>query len=291
MRPRLLLPLIGLGAAALAVAAAGCESSFDPFEKSGVAFSIFGYVDVAADTQFVRVSALRQSAYEDEPVEAVVTLEDLTRGRTTTLRDSVVEFGNGAVVHNFWTAEAVTPGTAYRLTATAPDGATAAAAFETPPQFPNPSLESGITIYSSPEFPPMAQAVFFRGIENFADLRVTYVLEEPRTTVVISYLDRILRTGEETHSVSFSAYEDVQRALSGAPAELCPRLRSAEIFVAAATEAWPDLGELDPETRALPAAASNVEGGIGFVGGVITRSYEWTGMNGVFSLHWQGCQR
>jgi hypothetical protein len=93
------------------------------------------------------------------------------------------------------------------------------------------------------------------------------------------------------HSVSFSAYEDVQRALSGAPGALCPRLRSAEIFVAAATEAWPELGSLDRETRALPATASNVEGGLGFVGGVITRSRVWEGMNGVFSLHWQGCQR
>lgn len=291
MRHRFLPLLAGFGAVALAAALAGCESSFDPFEESGISFSIFGYVDVAADTQFVRVSALRQSAYEDEPVDAVVTLEDLTRGRTATLQDSVVRFGSGAVAHNFWTAEAVEPGTAYRLTATGPDGATATAAFETPPQFPNPTLESGITIYSSPEFPPMAQAVFFTGIEAFADLRVTYVLEEPRTTVVISYVDRIIRTGEDTHSVAFGAYEDVQRALSGAPGELCPRLRSAEIFVAATTEAWPDLGSLDPETRALPATASNVEGGLGFVGGVITRSYDWTGMNGVFSLNWQGCIR
>lgn len=278
------------GAVVLVGAFVGCESSFDPFEESDIQFSIFGYVDVAADTQFVRVSSLRRSVEDTGALEAEVTLEDLTRGGTTALRDSVVRFGNGAVVHNFWTSRRIEPSTAYRLTATGPDGNAASAEFETPPQFPNPTLESGITIYSSPQFPPMAQAIFFEGIEKFADLRVVYHLEEPSTTVVLSYLDRIIRTGETTHSVSFSAYEDVQRALTGSPGVVCPRLQSARVFVAAATDAWPDLADLDSETLALPTTVANVEGGLGFVGGVITRERTWEGMNGVFSLHWQGCQ-
>lgn len=288
MRARYLLCFAGL--AVLVGVLAGCESTFDPFEESEITFSVFGYVDVAADTQFVRVSALRRSVEDAGALEAEVTLEDLTRGDRSALRDSVVRFENGAVVHNFWTTKRINPATAYRLTVTGSDGATASAAFATPPQFPNPTLESGITIYSSPQFPPMAQAIFFNGIEKFADLRVAYRLEEPNTTVVVSYLDRVLDTGEGTSSVSFNAYEDVQSALAGTPGPDCPRLRAATVFVAATTDAWPDLADLDTETLALPTTASNVEGGLGFVGGVITRSRVWEGMQGVFSLHWQGCQ-
>ncbi len=285
MRCRLLL-LTLLGAAVLA----GCETAFDPFEESDASFSLFGFVDADADTQFVRVAALRQSAYEDAPVEAVVTLEDLTRGETATLRDSVVRFSTGAVVHNFWTTTPVEPGTAYRLTATGPDGRTATASLETPPQFPNPQLESGITLYSSPDNPPTGQGMSFTGIEKMADLRITYDLVEPDINITISYLDRLHRTPGGTLILGFNAYEDVQRVLSGSAGEACPSLSSARVFIAAATEAWPDLVDLDPETLALPGTASNVEGGLGYVGGVITRSGIWEGMRGVFALHHAGCQ-
>ncbi|MDX1530383.1 MAG: hypothetical protein R3362_02535 [Rhodothermales bacterium] len=279
------LILLLLGAAVLV----GCEDTFDPFEESDLTFSVFGYVDVTADTQYVRVAALRQSAYEDAPVEAVVTLEDLERGTAVALRDSVVGFRNGAFAHNFWTAAPVAPATTYRLTATGPTGEAATATFETPAPFPDPEFESGISQYSSPAFPPTAQSMRFTGIEQLAELRITYVLAEPATTVTVSYLDRISVTPDSALVVGFNAYADVQRALSGTAGEACPSLIAAHVLIAAATAEWPDLVNLDPETLALPSTASNVEGGLGYVGGVITRRGTWGSMQGVFSLHHQGC--
>lgn len=273
----------------LAVAVAGCEDQFEPFEDSDIAFSLFGYLDAAADTQFVRVASLRQSAFENAPVEAVVTLDDLARGETVMLRDSVIEFANGAIVHNFWTDALVRPSASYRLTATGPDGRASSALFEMPPDFPNPELESGLSEYSSVEFPPTAQSMTFYGIEKLADLRVTYALDNPTTTVTISYLTELNRSQSGAYLLAFNAYTDVQRAIGGSEGTACPSLRWARVLVAAATADWPDLADLDPETLALPGTASNVEGGLGYIGGVITRSREWETMRGVFSLHHQGC--
>lgn len=282
---RRFLLLLMLVSAAVGV---GCEESFDPFEESDVAFSVFGYVDAAADTQFVRVTSLRQSAYEEAPVDAVVTLENLTRGDAATLRDSVFLVG-GAFVHNFWTDTEIESGSSYRLTIAPPEGGAATAQFETPPQFPDPELESGLSEYSSAEFPPTAQSMTFVGVEKLAELRVTYVLEEPATTVTISYLDRVRYGLEGRLTVALNAYTDVQAAVGGAEESFCPSLRSARVFVAVATNAWPDLLDLDSETLALPATASNVEGGIGYVGGVITRSGSWPELRAVFGYNQAGC--
>lgn len=273
-------------------ALAGCDGTFEPFEEADVAFSLFGYLDVAADTQFVRVGALRSGAFADAPVEAVVTLEDVETGETVTLRDSVVRFGNGATVHNFWTTMPLAHEATYRLTVTPLDGdpaATASALIETPPPFPTPEFESGISQYSSPEFPPTAQSMAFSGVEQMADLRITYVIEEPEMAVVVSYLDRLQRSPQGLYSVAFNAYADVQRAISGSAGEACPRLRAAHVFAAAATDAWPNLLDLDPETLALPSTVTNVEGGIGYVGGVETKRGTWGSMVGVFGFHHAGC--
>ena len=46
----------------LSVAGIGCDSTaLDPIVESKESYSIFGYVDARADTQFVRVEALRDS--------------------------------------------------------------------------------------------------------------------------------------------------------------------------------------------------------------------------------------
>lgn len=283
MRSRLLL-LVACG-----LALVGCETEFDPFEESDIGFSVFGVLDTAADTQFVRVADLRNPARPGEPLDATVTLEHLGTGAVVTLRDSVFVFSNGGYAHNLWTAAPIAQDAAYRLTVARPSATTASAVFRTPPTFPNPTLDSGIIPFvTSAENPPELQQIVFTGIETFADLRIRYHLSRGGGTVTISYLDRLMTLPDGRKRVGFNAYEDVQRAI-GTPENVCPGLVSAEIFVAAATEEWPDVLDLDPETAALPGTVSNVEGGLGYVGGVEIRTREWGAMAAVFFFHEAGC--
>ena len=272
-------------AAGLALAA--CETEFEPFEQSDLTFSLFGVLDAAADTQFVRVADLRRPARVGEPLDATVTLEHLGTGARTVLRDSVFVLAGGGVVHNVWTPERVAADAPYRITASRPGGTAATAELRTPPTFPDPELDSGITLSTSVANPPRLQQVFFPGVEAFADLRIRYRLTSG--TVVVSYLDRAVPMDGGGFRIAFNAYEDAQRALTGRPGEGCPSLRSAEVVVAATTAAWPDVLELDPEAAALPGTITNVEGGVGFVGGVERRRGPWPAMAAVFGFHEAGC--
>jgi hypothetical protein len=133
------------------ILASGCDHPFEPYQEDvGAPFSIFGYLDLRADTQWIRVMPIRQSLLADPaPVDAVVTLEEVGSGRIVTLRDSLFAFEDRGVdgvayAHNFWTTERIQPGTTYRLEAVRSDGVASTATVETPPdleltlQYTNP---------------------------------------------------------------------------------------------------------------------------------------------------------
>lgn len=113
---------------------AGCEKPFEPLAPSDLVFSIYGHLDAALDTQWVRVTPIRESlATLPEPIDAVVTLEEIETGTTVTMSDSLSRYlpvnlgGAGLFAHNYSTTMSMVPGRHYRLTATRSDGAAASA--------------------------------------------------------------------------------------------------------------------------------------------------------------------
>jgi hypothetical protein len=123
------------------ILASGCDHPFEPYQEDvGAPFSIFGYLDLRADTQWIRVMPIRQSLLADPaPVDAVVTLEEVGSGRIVTLRDSLFAFEDRGVdgvayAHNFWTTERIEPGTTYRLEAVRSDGVASTATVAMPPE-------------------------------------------------------------------------------------------------------------------------------------------------------------
>lgn len=136
-RPLRLAPV--LLAATLAPA---CDVLFEPYAENTVGpFSVFGYLDLNADTQWVRVSPIRQNLLTDPAaIDAVVMLEHLGSGRVVTLRDSVFAFldrrlDGAGYGHNFWTTEPLEPEATYRLAVVRSDGAATTATVEIPGGF------------------------------------------------------------------------------------------------------------------------------------------------------------
>ena len=87
-------------------------------------FSVLGYLDASADTQWLRVMPIRPFKLTSAGVSSdVVTLEEHGTGRMTTRRDSVFTFNNNpasavsgsAWVHNFRTSQPIDPGARYTL--------------------------------------------------------------------------------------------------------------------------------------------------------------------------------
>ena len=251
---------------------AHCDDTvLDPFKESNLHFSIGGFLDGGVDTQFVRVSPVRDSIFLGPgPLDASVTLEHLATGETTTWHDSVFFYkAVGAVseniAHNFWSAAPLEPLATYRMTVANTDGVKSSATVTLPDTFPTPIVDGN--------------TIKMRGIERLADVIVEYRMEELLSgrilTIPISYLEEVSRVQGE-----FWVFVDRSGDESDINARfLIARLQtlSIKITVAAAGPDWPDLTEIDRETLALPDVVSNIEDGVGFLGGIISKTFFWPG--------------
>src|SRR5512138_1500022 len=80
-------------AGCLASLPAACADSFSPIAPSELRYSVFGYLDASADTQWIRVMPIRPLVpTAPDSFAATVTLEHLNTGRVITLRDSLFTY-------------------------------------------------------------------------------------------------------------------------------------------------------------------------------------------------------
>lgn len=96
----------------LALFGIGCETEFDPLqERDRYPFSMYGFLDLHADTQWVRVMPVLDSlvTHNPEPIDAHVTLTREMTGETTVLDDSLFFYGSFAYAWNYRTAEPPAP--------------------------------------------------------------------------------------------------------------------------------------------------------------------------------------
>lgn len=255
----------GLLAAGLAITLmAGCDRPFEPLAENGNGpFSMIGYLDLGADTQWVRVMPVRPSALSaPEPIDAVVTLQRVGSGRTVTLRDSLFRYRDARLdadlyAHLFWTTERLEARARYRLTATRSDGAASTALVDMPGEL---------------EF-------------TYLNLRDTASVEvrTERLLLVETFHAMRLTSGERAGSSvrrhrrpsPFGNPPTYGVIVDGAPLiqERMVDVRRIELRIATATAAWPpDLAPASPAAGVPDTMASNVENGLGFVGGVATRT-------------------
>ncbi|GEM_PF-6537563 len=109
------------GALLLAVAmlAIGCDNTLDPFVDGArtAEFAFYGFLDSRADTQFVRVSPMINSATFDYPerLDARVILTDLTSMASVELRDSSVAIEDNRRSYIYFTTEPVAPDRSFLL--------------------------------------------------------------------------------------------------------------------------------------------------------------------------------
>ncbi|MGI9175800.1 MAG: hypothetical protein ACR2GR_10835 [Rhodothermales bacterium] len=249
----------------------GCETTFEPFQESDRAFSLFGYLDAAADVQFVRVTPLRNSLYARRgTLDATVTLEHLASGQTSTWRDSVVFFGE-APAHNFWSAEPVELGQTYRMTVWRSDGAASAATFTLPDREPEPGA-------AFPMFSPTA-TVTIRKVDQLLKAELIYTVQILSSGDVaqrsFSYLDEASRyrdsDGDFGYTFSFDRAGIIERlAMTLGTPDF--QVLALDLAVASAGPDWPDFATIDRETLALPDVIGNVEQGVGFVGGIVSKT-------------------
>lgn len=273
--PPILLLVIALGLTA-------CEEAVNPFLESDRNYTLFGTLDLARDTQYVRVIPIRQALETDAsaPLNISFTTEDLQTGEIVDWRDSVVTFANGNVGHVFYAPMRVRSGHTYRVEVTPTEGTVVTSAETTAPGIPRaevlPEDVSGGVFGVS----DATQTVIWRGISRdpfridqyyrfmmspsgiFRDVLLPYEPSNEGVPPDAWEVDLNLREDKRTLDTLIST-RDVPLAGLGMQVTMLDPAFS------------PPDGRFDPEVLVQPGTMSNVSNGFGFVGSVGRFSVEW----------------
>jgi len=252
-------------------ALAACEVPLVPIEPSDRVFSLSGYLDTSADTQWVRVEPLARTAGGDPgPIDAVVTLTDLATGRGEALAQRVRPFSTGPA-HLFWTTTDVAPGRTYRLEARRSDGAAATT------EIPLPDVGSfSVTVVTGPKVCPTVVEV--TGAERVVDVQSRYVVMEEGQPVEyrFSHADTFARQSDGSVAASVYYADDAREmGLDPIADPGSQGVLASDVVAAIAADAWPDPTGLTLE-EVLQIEGFGVEGGVGFVGGAVTERRPFT---------------
>jgi hypothetical protein len=251
-----------LGGLSVSMVAAGCDDSFTPIEPSEIQFSVFGYLDASADTQWIRVMPLRSVVTTTpEPLGAVVTVEHLGTGRIIQLRDSVFRFrsgpdAEGVYLHNFWTTERIEPGAAYRFSSRLAQETASEAVVQVPPDY-------DVEVW-------LAQA----GSGQSDSLRVAGLKHLGLVIGIKRYHDGCIErvplwvgsAGSEVHTIAIST---VFRPPAGQ--QCFGSLVKTELLVVGSGAAWPSREESSVFRLGVPDVPSSISNAVGFLGGVLTK--------------------
>ena len=123
-----------------AVVLGGCEDTVNPILESDRDFTLFGTLDMARDTQFVRVIPIRATLLsgDDNTLDVTFTSTDLDEGETIVWRDSLITFANGAQGHVFYAPLRIRPGHSYRIAVQPAGSDLITSAITTVPEAPVP---------------------------------------------------------------------------------------------------------------------------------------------------------
>jgi hypothetical protein len=232
-----------------------CDPSFNVIKESDLYYSVSGFLDAGADTQWVRITALG-----GRPSSGLgVTLTEAGSGRHWVLRDSLFQFDGGGNAHNYWAPARLRPGGAYRLEID--DGAGRLGRIEValPDSFPNP-------VYDPPPYAFQEKfdgLLVISGVALPAAVDFIYGFSLPwgKVEVPISHL-KDLDAGPRDFSATINWALDLRQLESLGPGY--ETIRSLKIRVTAASPGWPG-------PPGISYGDSPVENGIGYVGGLFTR--------------------
>lgn len=256
-------------------------------------YSLFGALNVAADTQVIRIEPLGDSTQIGAPrrLGATVVLENLDTGTNIPLNDSLSTFGNEPiVVHNLWTDHSIHPSTAYRITVQR-DGTPVTTATTTTPArppdlthtaFPDTALRLPCVFPTDPNNqrkPENTFTITAQNVDRVAAAEVIYPIPRAgsRANRTFNHSDGIEKT-DDLFVISIFYRQDLVLLNPDPPPpdamtrECASRTHFARPYVLVAVAAggpgWPKWRGVSLDELARPDSFSNVEGGHGFVGAI-----------------------
>lgn len=242
----------------------GCGEGFDPIVEEDGYFSVTGYLDARADTQFVRLNALRTRVLISDSLEADVRTVHVETGASVRWQDSLVQLENGRLGHLYYGIFTPKPGQTWRLRVTRDGIRPAEGVTDVPPE---PELEPGeiedVIVGLDTD---IVQIVYWQDlVGRISDATVTYVAEHPQTGEVASVTIEDPARGEGSPMYPSFVIQierdrvDVLNALNlgfdGAP----PILHEIRMDLVILSRDW----------------GNGIEGGVGSFGSVMAATGSW----------------
>ena len=252
---------------ALLTVLAACDSAVEPYAEDGLfPFAFFGYLDTAADTQYVRAVPVRrggEGAFDLSEIE--VALVRTSTGERTSWQGRAVRLDDGTSGQVFFAAMPVAPDEVYGLEAKGADGLEVRAHTRVPGRLP-------VRIGEVAQGPQLRQEVVFpdvqpRPLELAMRYRVAAGPGEPPQEVVIPYERGLTPTGDSLRlTVRLSADRAAILERLGRPADdVSVVLLGLGLAYGRLSDEWPP-----PE---LPLTLGD---GVGFFGSVGRFVEPWT---------------
>ena len=274
---------VSAAAAAFACASflllSSCDNTVDPFITADRYFTVFGFLDTASDTQFVRVIPLRKIIGDpgERTIDAVVATTAREDGNTIAWRDSVIEMSDGSIAHVFYAPFRPIPGWTYELQIERSDGATSIASTTVPPAervsvsapTTTPAGLVQTVTWDDVDFQPFRVEVWYRFLPKAPN--------RPFREAILTYAD-IGRVIEDDWQVQVRLTRDKTKVLEimGEPPENL-NLSAIGMRLTYSDKQWrPPGGVFDREVLVQPDVFTNVENGFGFFGSVNQFTVEWT---------------
>ncbi len=263
----------------------GCEESVNPFVEEDRFYTVFGYLDTAADQQFVRVIPLRTDFADlgNTTIDATVTTLEVESGQSLVWQDSLVTYDDGSIGHVFHAPFRPIPGWTYDLTISRSDGIQSSASTTIPlitgVELDEPTISLAAVFqkirWSNIDFQPFRVEVWYRFLNSSPSL--------PFLNAVLPYGNVDDKYGQVIQGDKWEVLvrltddkEDVTRAL-GLSDNSEPFLMSVGMRLTMTDESWrPPDGVFDREVLVQPGTLSNVNNGFGFFGSLNQYSHEWT---------------
>jgi hypothetical protein len=255
----------------------GCDDGdFSPVRPTDKYFSLNGFLDADADTQFVRISPLRASPVLDTtPLQAKVVLEDLTTGQKMPMTEAIKPVKDANAIHTFWTTYKLTSGRSYRITATNAEGKSSTSTV----QMPNVTMDiEGKAPWNSlnptEEF---AQNVIIHNPKYLVRFKINYFLIDQNTKLPFIKTYTIDKTtydvlGDPAFDLSSTTY---LKEISGNKNVSITHLDVSNITIELIASQNPLPDPADFERYATAPENSNVTNGFGLIATGMTFKRDW----------------
>lgn len=261
---------------------ASCEDTFEPFQENDkFFFTMYGYLDASADTQWVRISPVRGTFdAPPETPEMEVFVDNLEDGSSVLMNNKLVQFGNQFNVTNVWSNEEILSGKSYRVRALNPNGNESQVIVTIPDPFPVPKLQTVTVPGRPPEY-----TLIIDDVEHLADvqsrwhyrLSTPFWQEDRFYTFSLKETAIVVDENTGTYIVELDPELEMEIIMENSIVLSIPggeiEFLENQLFVASAGPEWDEeISNIDDLIYNLPDGFSNVENGLGYMVGIFSRN-------------------